>query len=204
MGFETNVFVNCPFDDQYRPILRPIIFVIVDLGMTPRITTESLNSGKARIGKILKLIEELKYAIHDLSRLQAEQAGEYYRMNMPFELGVDVGCQLFGQGNLADKRCLILEAERYRYQAALSDMSNSDIEAHRNEPELAAKHVRNWLNNEARLRAPGPKRIWSRFEDFMAANYVKLTDRGYSPEEVEGLTIPELIEDIQEWISGEG
>jgi hypothetical protein len=71
MTFEKNVFVNCPFDEAYLSLLRPILFVILDLGLTPRIALESLNSGKARIEKIIRLIEESKYAIHDLSRLRA-------------------------------------------------------------------------------------------------------------------------------------
>ena len=72
---------------------------------------------------------------------------------MPFELGLDVGCRLFKAGRFSEKRCLILEAERYRYQAALSDMSNSDIAVHGNDPVQAAREVRNWLRNEASLRA---------------------------------------------------
>ena len=58
--------------------------------------------------------------------------GEYFRLNMPFELGIDVGCRLFRNG-CGGKQCLILEAERYRYQAAISDLSNSDIAIHRND-----------------------------------------------------------------------
>ena len=135
MDFDRNVFLNCPFDDANLPLLRPILFVTLYLGLTPRIALESLDSGRPRIEKIISLIEGSKYAIHDLSRLQAERAGEYYRLNMPFELGLDVGCRLFKAGRSSGKRCLILEAERYRYQAALSDMSNSDIAAHGNDPE---------------------------------------------------------------------
>ena len=94
MDFGRNVIVNCPFDDAYRPLLRPILFVTLYLGLKPRIALESLDSGRPRIEKIIALIEQSKYAIHDLSRMQAERAGEYYRLNMPFELGLMsvVGC----------------------------------------------------------------------------------------------------------------
>jgi hypothetical protein len=51
MSFETSVFLNCPFDDEYLPLLRPILFAIIDLGFTPRIALESLDSGKPRIEK---------------------------------------------------------------------------------------------------------------------------------------------------------
>jgi hypothetical protein len=110
LAFDTSVFVNCPFDAKYLAILRPI------------------------------LIRQCRFGIHDLSRLRADKEGEFYRLNMPFELGLDVGCRTFGSRKFKAKRCLILETERYRYQAAISDLSNSDIGVHNNEPEQALGH----------------------------------------------------------------
>jgi hypothetical protein len=201
MDFDTSVFLNCPFDDDYLPLLRPILFFILDLGLQPRIALERLDSGRPRLEKIITLIGESKYAIHDLSRLQAKEAGEYYRLNMPFELGLDVGCRLFREGRWVDKKCLILEAEKYRYQAAISDMSNSDIAVHGNDPVEASVQVRNWLNTEAGLRAPGPSRLWGRFTDFMADNYTTLQARGYSDRDIERLPVPELMTCMQDWIA---
>lgn len=199
MSFERNVFVNCPFDDKYLPLLRPLLFTIIHLGLSPRIALEDLDSGQPRIQKILALITESKYAIHDLSRIKAERKGEFYRLNMPLELGLDVGCRLFKGGQWAQKRCLILESQRYRYQAAMSDLSNSDIAVHNDDPELVVAEVRNWLNAEAGLHAPGPSAIWGAFLDFMAANYDALTARGFSPKDIEKLPIRELIVCIEEW-----
>jgi len=93
VAFDQNVFVNCPFDNQYRKLLRPLLFTISYLGLTPRIALEAMDSGKVRIDRIVDLVRESKYAIHDLSRLQAEKAGEYARLNMPFELGLDLGAR---------------------------------------------------------------------------------------------------------------
>jgi hypothetical protein len=59
MGFAKNVFINCPFDAQYLPLLRPLLFTVIYLGFTPRIASESLDSSKARINKIVNLIREL-------------------------------------------------------------------------------------------------------------------------------------------------
>jgi hypothetical protein len=200
MPFETDIFVNCPFDDAYLPLLRPILFAIVDLGLTPRIALESLDSGRPRIEKIIALIESSKYAIHDLSRIQAQEPGEYYRLNMPFELGLDVGCRLFKQGRWREKKCLILEAERFRFQAAISDISNSDIAAHGNDPATALTEVRNWLNSELSLRAPGPAAVWVRYTDFSADNYDQLRSRGYSEADILRLPVAELIADITHWV----
>lgn len=91
--FSRNVFVNCPFDSKYVALLRPLLFTLVYLGYVPRIASESLDSGKPRIEKIVELITESKFSIHDLSRLQSLKEGEFYRLNMPFELGIDFGCR---------------------------------------------------------------------------------------------------------------
>lgn len=201
MTFERNVFVNCPFDDDYLPLLRPLLFCVLDLGFEPRIALDGQDSGEARIEKIIALVRESKFAIHDLSRLRAERVGEYYRMNMPFELGLDVGCRRYKSGKWSGKKCLILEAEKYRYQAALSDISGSDIAVHGNQPAEVVTEVRNWLNSQARLRASGPSKIWARFNDFMAANYDALVARGFSNLDIQRLPIDELISDMRIWLA---
>jgi hypothetical protein len=139
-----------------------VLFCVVDLGFEPRIALERLNSAEARVQKIVELLREAKFAIHDLSRLKATDKGEFFRLNMAFELGLDVGCRVFGGGKFAGKKCLILETEKYRYQAAISDLSNSDIAVHGNDPAQALTEVRNWLSTEARLKTPGPTALWAR------------------------------------------
>lgn len=200
MAFAQNVFINCPFDEGFYGLLRPLLFTVVYLGFKPRIALERTDSGEPRIDKIVELIADSKYAIHDLSRIKAKKAGELFRFNMPFELGIDVGCRLFKGGGWAQKKCLILEAQRYRYQAALSDLSSSDIAVHHNKPKDVVIEVRNWLNNQCRLNAAGPAKIWGAFTDFMADNYDKLLERGFSPRDIEKLAIPELIDCMEKWI----
>lgn len=201
MPFDTSVFINCPFDEDYLPLLRPILFCVRDLGLEPRIALEALDSGKPRFDRLVALIRQSRYAIHDISRLKAARKGEYYRLNMPFELGLDVGCRVFGDPAFSVKQCLILEAERFRFQAALSDMSNSDIAVHGNEPVQAMTEVRNWLVNQRELRAPGPAALWGRFTDFMADNYDALKGRGFSDLNIEKLPVAELLPCIEDWLA---
>lgn len=170
--------------------------------MTPRIALERLDAGEARFNKILELISSCKYGIHDLSRAQAERVGEFYRMNMPFELGLDIGARHFGGDRFHDKATLVLEKERYRHQASISDLSNSDIEVHNNEPEEITKAVRDWLSHAAGLRAPGPSAVWGAFLEFMADNYEALKLRGYSNRDIERLPVPELVENMMLWVAG--
>ncbi len=201
MAFERNVFVNCPFDSQYLPLLRPLLFTIIYLGLKPRIALEAMDSGQARLDKIVGLIADSKFGIHDLSRMEAAQAGELYRLNMPFELGIEFGCRLFGHGRHKDKRSLVLEAEPHRYKAALSDLSGSDIESHGNEPYRVIGIVRNWLKNVSPMQAPGPAQIEGAFSDFTIENYNDLTDEGFSPPDIEALPVSELIDRMERWVA---
>lgn len=203
MAFKDNVFINCPFDAEFFDLLRPLLFTVVYLNLNPRIALEAMDSGKVRIDKIVELIEQSKYAIHDLSRIAAEKAGDLFRLNMPFELGLDLGARFFGEGRVRTKKCLILEAEAYRYKAALSDLSGSDIASHHNEPARVVVAVRNWLKNECKLDAPGPTAIWDSFNYFMADIHVDLLERGFSESDVKELPIPELIEHMQTWVAAQ-
>ena len=201
MRFEENVFINCPFDEDYFPLLRPLLYTTIYLGFCPRIALERKNSGEPRIEKIVELIEESKYGIHDLSRIKARKKGEYFRLNMPFELGIDVGCSAYGRGALAGKEVLILETEPYRYQAALSDLSGSDIEQHGDRPIEVVTKVRNWLAPRSTIRSnDGPSKIWASFNEFMAYNDADLVANGHSRKEIAKFPIGELIERMTTWV----
>lgn len=201
MTFEKHVFVNCPFDQQYLPLLRPLLFTVIYLKLKPRIALEAMDAGQARLDKIVRLMADSKFGIHDLSRIESAKAGELSRLNMPFELGLDFGCRLFGSRLQKGKRCLVLEAEPYRYKAALSDLSGSDIENHGNEPYRVVGIVRNWLKNMYPMQAAGPTKIWNAFTDFMAQNYDDLKARGFSQRDIEALPVPELIECMEDWVA---
>jgi hypothetical protein len=133
------------------------------------------------------------------SFLRATSKGEYFRLNMPFELGIDIGCRLFKGGKWKDKSCLILVAERHKYQAAISDLSNSDVAVHNNNAEDVVVEVRNWLSTTCRIDADGPSHIWGAFNEFMGDDFDRLTSRGFSPRDIERLPVAELIENMRAW-----
>lgn len=198
--YSKNVFINCPFDNDYISLLRPLLFTVLYLGYNPRIASERTDSGEARFQKISELIENSRISIHDLSRIQSAKEEEYYRMNMPFELGVDIGCRTYKRGNAKEKKCLILEKERYRYQKALSDMSGSDIKTHHNEPEEIVRQVRNWFIENDVQHADSGTRIWEAFNSFMADFYQKREAEGYKSKDLEMMPVPEYIRFIKNWI----
>lgn len=142
-NFDKNVFINCPFDEEYTKLLQPLVFTILYLDFEPRIATERSDSGEQRIDKICELIFQSKYSIHDLSRLQSQKKSEFYRLNMPFELGIDYGLRKFADNYLQEKNFLVLEKDRFNYAKAISDISGVDIKSHNNDPIKIIRGVRN-------------------------------------------------------------
>lgn len=200
-GYNERVFTNCPFDQAYLPLLRPLLFTIVYLGFVPRIASASSDSGELRLHKICQFIRESRFSIHDLSRLEADMGGEYYRMNMPFELGIDYGCRAFADGHLRQKRCLILEERRYEYMKALSDLAGVDIKDHGGEPMSLVRQVRNWFLETAGVqRPPSPTLTWRAFNAFMVDFRDKRKTEGFSDEDLEGMPVAELIGFMEEWV----
>jgi hypothetical protein len=168
--FSESVFINCPFDQPYWPIFEGIVFCIIHCGFVPRSALEEPGSGQLRLEKIRQLIRQSQYAIHDLSRVEISTESALPRFNMPFELGLDLGCQAYGRGHLRTKKCLILEAEPHRYQAAISDIAGLDIKCHHNSPDEAITVVRNWLRGASRQsNLPGPSAIRGQFFAFTTA-----------------------------------
>ncbi len=200
--FERNVFINCPFDEEYKSILRPLLFTVIYLGFNPRLASESLDSHENRIDKICDLIDSSKYSIHDLSRIRAERVGDFSRMNMPFEMGIEYGCRRFGLGILRQKKCLILEKRRYDFMRALSDLSGVDIESHENKPDEAVRKVRNWLAEVTGIGSiASPTLIWDKFNDFSLDFYFRRRHEGFSEKDINTINISEYIGSIHEWIS---
>lgn len=127
------VFINCPFDKEYRLLLNSLLFTILYLGAEPSIS-ETRSSSNIRINKIKELIAEAEYGIHDLSRCRLKKISELPRFNMPFELGLDIGSLEYGNRKQKQKKILILEREKYFYQKVLSDISGQDIRNHNDKP----------------------------------------------------------------------
>ncbi len=198
--FHSKIFINCPFDDDYTRLLRPLLFSAVRTGLTVRIASEIFDSGVARIHRICDLVRESKYSVHDLSRMRASFEGEIHRMNMPFELGLDIGCRVFSRGLMSQKRCLILETEQYEYQKALSDLSNSDIKRHRDEPEELIRQVRNWFVEVGINGVPSGTMIWEQFNEFMANFYHEREAEGFRGKDLDMMPVPEYLGFIEAWV----
>lgn len=165
--YEKNVFINCPFDGAYKPLFEAIVFTVFDCGFQPRCALETDDAGQVRIEKIFDLIADCRLAINDLSRADLDSATNLPRFNMPLELGVFLGARRYGPGRQKQKRCLILDRERYRYRTFISDLAGQDIRAHEDDPSKAIRVVRDWLRHQSsRVYLPGGKVIEDRYRAF--------------------------------------
>jgi hypothetical protein len=168
-NYNRNVFINCPFDREYRPLFDALVFGVYACGFLPRCALEAADSGAVRLEKIIGIIAECRFGIHDISRTETNAEG-LPRFNMPFELGLFMGAQRLGAKQQADKSCLILDREPYRYQKFLSDIAGQDPQSHGGNPQNAIKALRNWLATEVRRIGgeplPGAAEILRRFTVF--------------------------------------
>lgn len=196
--YNNQVFINCPFDLDYRNLYCACIFTVIDAGFIPRCSREVSNANKSRLDNIVQLIKECRYGIHDISRVELDVEYELPRFNMPFEYGVFYGSQRFGNGAHKNKCALVLERDEYRYQKYLSDISGIDVSAHNNQPESLIVNIRNWLHTASkRTSIPSGVDITTRFNLFQ--DYIVLLciekNRDY-----DDFSYLELVENMTAWL----
>lgn len=151
--YDNSVFINCPFDPEYWPLLEAILFAAYDCGFHPRSALEGEDSSQVRIERIINLIRACRLSIHDISRIETDGDPPLPRFNMPLELGLFLGAKAFGSGEQKRKAGVVLDAEPYRYQRYISDLAGQDIRAHGGDTRTVVRHVRNFL--AAHTQVPG-------------------------------------------------
>lgn len=165
-----SVFINCPFDADYWPLLEVMVFTVIACGFNPRSALEESDSSVNRLEKIQKLIGQAAFGIHDISRVKVSGPRGLPRFNMPFELGLDIGCKRHGSAAQRSKKLLVLDKLPYRYQKCLSDIAGQDIKAHGENVNKVMTVVRDWLRMASgRTELPGPDRIKRDFRRFSIA-----------------------------------
>lgn len=168
IDYERNVFINCPFDDDYDKIFNAILFVTHRCGFVLRCSKEYEDSSSIRIQNIIQLIRESKYSIHDLSRVTLDETANLPRFNMPLELGICIGAIEFGNKKQRDNKYLIIESEKFRFKQFISDLSGQDIRDHKDTDEGAIKIIRNWLASKTTEKIPSASIIISDYKKFLA------------------------------------
>lgn len=193
------VFINCPFDADYKTTLHALLFCLVSFGCKPLVATLRQDGGENRFEKIVGFLKEADFSIHDLSRCISTGENEVFRMNMPFELGLDLGMQQ--QEGSRSRKILILEGEKYSLKPALSDIGGMDPVAHGNDYKRLIREVQKFFQQELKRKLDGPSRIAADFEDCHGWIIEKKISRyRYSEEEAKDLTDSDWIDEAEAWI----
>jgi hypothetical protein len=162
-----SVFINCPFTDDYKELLHCIIFCVLACGFRPRSALEAGDGGDIRLEKIIRLIKESHYSIHDLSAVELDKANSLPRFNMPFELGLVIGSKKIAGEKYARRPLLVMEHSAYTSQKCLSDIAGQDLKAHQGSAVRVTNIVRTWLLQQSRRTGiPGHIRVHRAFEQF--------------------------------------
>jgi hypothetical protein len=138
------VFINCPFDRQYKPLFDAIVFTLHDLGYVALYALNKRSGGALRLPRIHKQLGDCAYSIHDLSRVSLSGPLRLPRFNMPFEAGVAYAMHA---ASLPRRRheLLLLDAKAHRYQASISDLAGLDPQNHNNNAMKAIEAVRTFF-----------------------------------------------------------
>lgn len=201
-AYSRQVFLNCPFDEEYRPLFEAIIFAVLHCGFVIRCAREREDSGEPRIAKICEIIRGSQFGIHDISRVELDRAHSLPRFNMPLELGLFLGAKAYAQDpKQRAKRCLILDTEPYRYQKFLSDISGQDIRAHAADPMKALGITRDWLRNVSKRELPGVKAVVRSYLDFQRELPAILEDLDISHQD---LQFVDFVNVTMEWLGNRG
>ncbi len=200
-NYHRNVFINCPFDSDYDEIFNAIVFTVFRCKFTLRCAKEFSDSHGIRIQNIVSLIEQSKYAIHDLSRVTLSETGNLPRFNMPLELGIFIGSKQFGSKVHKDKEYIIIESEQFRFKQFISDLSGQDIQSHKDDPIKAIKSIRDWLSSKTAETIPSASILVDEYKEFVKALPELCAESQWIVEE---LTFKEYSQLVTDWVNFSG
>jgi hypothetical protein len=167
---EASVFINCPFDDAYRPLYDAIVFATLCCGFLPRCAVETGNAAAPRMDRILTAMRGSKYSIHDLSRCRGEGDNNLARFNMPLELGIAMAQRFGSTSPKNDHDWLVLVPEGHNYKRFLSDLAGYDPVEYNGSHTSIVPGVMSWLaTRRDAVQVPTPKAVLEALPRFAAA-----------------------------------
>lgn len=182
-----NVFINCPFDEDYRDCFKAVLFTLTVAGYSARCALEESDSGDIRFNKLCRMVGVCDTTIHDLSRVELSAAG-LPRFNMPLELGITLGAKHFGGTTHSAKRVMIMVAKPFEMPRYMSDLSGNDPHIHDSNPQIVIRVVRNFLHTAPNgVMLPGADSLFRIFEDFQSNLLAMAAKADLTPAEVDPL-----------------
>lgn len=169
-GSATSVFINCPFDADYRPQRNAIVFTCVHAGFYPVMAGSSGQTGRPRLERILAALNACRYSIHDLSRCRGEGDENLARFNMPLELGMAMALRGMPTQADAHEYLVLVPNQHYLHQRYISDLGGLDPQTHDGTPPRIVSEVLAWLLTAAEAPAQiSPREVVEKLPTFDAA-----------------------------------
>jgi hypothetical protein len=138
-----SVFLNIPYDTQFEDLYLAYVVGLTQLGLKINATLAVPTQG--RLNRIIGLIEESDFSIHDLSRI--ELSSGIPRFNMPLELGLALYRWHATNGR---HQVFVFERKAYRAQRSTSDINGLDPQIHSGRPKGVMIGLRNIFRQPAR------------------------------------------------------
>lgn len=199
--YDRNVFINCAFDSTFIQHFRAIVFTIHSCGFIARCALETGNAEGVRIDKIVRIIKDCRYGIHDLSCIELTEQSPLPRFNMPYELGIFMGCKSFGGAMHKKKDFIVIDSQPHRYKRLISDLAGFDFPAYdRNDVNSIIRLVRDWLYHSKPNSVLGSRFHQERYDKFLAVLPQLCDSIGTIPDELE---FAEYYALVSAWIQQE-
>jgi hypothetical protein len=141
-----SVFLNIPYDEEFRSLYIAYIVGLYQLGLSPHIASE-IPSHARRLDRILALIRGCRFSVHDLSRVELTGSrSNIPRFNMPLELGMTITWTKINPGR---HTWFVFESEPYRLQRSASDLNGTDAFIHSGTAQGVLSELRSafWRND---------------------------------------------------------
>jgi hypothetical protein len=163
---ERNVFINCPFDEDYRPCFEALLFIVAASGYTVRCALEDADGASIRFDKLRKLIAESPHTIHDLLPHRAQQ-GCVATLQHAIRARACHGSEVLWQPQAATQQCAHSGAQGLHSDAYLSDLGGNDPASHNGDPLQLMAAVTRFLHASPTGKVlAGPKSVFVRFTRF--------------------------------------
>jgi hypothetical protein len=161
------VFLNFPFDEEFRPLADAMNFAVVAGGLLPVCAYDLTTPDRPRLDLLVEAIRCCRYSAHDFSRSKGEGKANFARMNMPIEMGMALFHAL--QTQRQEHRCLFFVATPYDYRSFASDLSGLDPKVHNNDCTRVLIDTYEWLRSvvpSALFNSQPTVDVLERFEAF--------------------------------------
>lgn len=137
------VFLNYPFDHQFKELELALHFPIIAAGLLPVCAKDLSVPDRPRLDVLVEAIRNSQYSVHEFSRSTGEGVANLARMNMPIEMGMALFHALESQR--AQHRCAFFVPTAHDYKQFASDLAGLDPKCHDNNAEYLLAAVYEWL-----------------------------------------------------------